>query len=160
MEVRAAEPVEYAAVGELCVQAYQPSGMPPEQEYWRMLRDVAGRAAGSEVWVAVDADGSLLGTVTWCGPGSPHRQISRDGEAEFRMLAVAPAAQGRGVGGLLLAAVLDRARADGCSAVVLCSAGWMTAAHRMYARAGFRRTPELDWTPAPGIHLQSFRLAL
>jgi hypothetical protein len=29
----------------------------------------------------------------------------------------------------------------------------MTAAHRLYERLGFKRAPERDWTPLPGITL-------
>jgi hypothetical protein len=34
------------------------------------------------------------------------------------------------------------------------------AAHRVYGRLGFRRTPDRDWSPAPGIELLGFRLDL
>jgi hypothetical protein len=34
----------------------------------------------------------------------------------------------------------------------------MTAAHRLYARLGFRRDPGLDWSPVPGVDLVAFRL--
>ena len=59
-----------------------------------------------------------------------------------------------------LDAVVDRARRDGYAALVLCSATWMTAAHRLYARAGFGRIPERDWTPVPGVDLLAYRRAL
>ena len=52
--------------------------------------------------MAVDDDGSVLGSVTSCPPGSPWRELSVDGEGEFRMLAVAPSARGRGVGEALV----------------------------------------------------------
>jgi hypothetical protein len=32
----------------------------------------------------------------------------------------------------------------------------MTDAHRLYARLGFRRTPELDWSPREGVSLLTF----
>ena len=34
----------------------------------------------------------------------------------------------------------------------------MTAAHRLYERLGFRRLPERDWTPVPGIDLLVYAL--
>jgi GNAT superfamily N-acetyltransferase len=165
VRVRRAEPEEYAAVGRLLVAAYAPSGMPPDAPYWGALRDTAARAADAEVWVA-DGTGTgsdrhaVAGTVTWAGRGSGQREIAREDEAEFRMLAVDPALQGQGVGQVLLQAVVDRARRDRYVAVVLCSATWMTAAHRLYARAGFHRIPERDWTPAPGVDLLAFRCSL
>lgn len=66
------------------------------------------------------------------------------------MLAVEPHTQGQGLGRALLGAVIERACVDGYAAVVLCSASWMTPAHRLYARSGFRRTPELDLSSMPG----------
>ena len=146
-------------VGELLVAAYAPSGMAPDATYWAALRDTAARTRDAEVWVA-ELDGAVVGTVTWAGRGSGQREIAHDGEAEFRMLAVDPAAQGRGVGRALLDAVVDRARRDGYAALVLCSATWMTTAHRLYARAGFHRIPERDWTPVPGVDLLAYRLPL
>ena len=66
------------------------------------------------------------------------------------MLAVAPAARGRGVGEALATWCVDRARADGCHAVVLSTLPVMHAAHRLYQRLGFVRTPERDWYPGAG----------
>ncbi|MFK5633767.1 MULTISPECIES: GNAT family N-acetyltransferase [unclassified Ornithinimicrobium] len=157
--VRPAGRDDHADVGRILVAAYAPSGMPPEQPYWRALRDTAARTRDAEVWVA-ELDGRVVGTVTWAGTGSDQREIAREGEAEFRMLGVAPDAQGRGVGAALLEAVMDRARADGYAAVVLCSATWMTTAHRLYQRRGFRRLPDRDWTPVPGVDLMAYGIPL
>ena len=42
--------------------------------------------------MAVHDDGRIAGTVTWCPPGSPWRDLARRPEqAEFRMLSVAAA---------------------------------------------------------------------
>lgn len=159
MQIRPVRPAEHAAVGALLEQAYAPSGMAPDAAYWAQLRDTAGRTHDAEVWVA-EVDGRILGTVTWAGAGSGQQEIAREGEAEFRMLGVAPQAQRHGVGAALLEAVVDRARQDGYRAVVLCSAEWMTSAHRLYERRGFHRIPERDWTPVPGINLLAYRLHL
>lgn len=157
--VRQAGPEDYAAVGELLLAAYSPSGMAADNPYWDSLRDVAGRATDAEVWVA-EVDGAIVGTYTWAPRGSSQREIAQEDEAEFRMLAVSPGAQGRGVGRVLLEAVIERARMEGYAAVVLSSATWMTQAHALYARLGFRRTPDLDWSPMPGTDLLAYRLPL
>lgn len=157
--VRAARPPEYAAIGQLLVAAYGPSGMPPDEGYWDSLRDTAARTRDAEVWVA-EVDGRLAGTVTWAGNGSGQREIAAEGEAEFRMLAVDPARQGRGIGRALVEAVVERARADGYTALVMSSSTWMTTAHRMYEQVGFVRLPDRDWTPAPGIDLIAYGLTL
>ena len=69
------------------------------------------------------------------------------------MLVVDPAAQGRGVGELLVTTCLDRARAAGKRRMVISTDPRMTAAHRLYERLGFTRLPERDWSPVPGIDL-------
>ena len=76
------------------------------------------------------------------------------------MLAVAPQAQGRGVGQALARHCVDRFRETGAVAVVLSSTPGMVDAHRLYARLGFERLPERDWQPVPGVLLWAFRLDL
>lgn len=157
--VRPVRPEEHAGVGELLVTAYQVGDMRPDEPYWDVLRDVGARTVDAEVWVA-EEEGRVVGSLTWAAPGSRQRETAHEDEAEFRMLGVAPAAQGHGVGAALLAAALERARKDGYAAVAISSATWMTSAHRMYEAAGFRRVPERDWSPAPRIHLVVYRLEL
>ena len=36
----------------------------------------------------------------------------------------------------------------------------MTAAHRLYERLGFVRTPTFDWSPVPGLLLRTYALPL
>ncbi|MGH3822018.1 MAG: GNAT family N-acetyltransferase [Pseudonocardiaceae bacterium] len=82
--------------------------------------------------------------------------MSRPGELELRMLAVARDARRRGVGEALVKSVLRRAAEIGAYRVVMWSAQEMHAAHRLYARLGFSRLPERDWEPVPGIMLLAF----
>ncbi|CAN5507235.1 hypothetical protein BH24ACT11_BH24ACT11_18120 [soil metagenome] len=44
--------------------------------------------------------------------------------------------------------------------MVFCSDRRMLAAHALYAGLGFRRLPERDWRPAPGVELWAFGLDL
>jgi hypothetical protein len=44
--------------------------------------------------------------------------------------------------------------------VVISSLPQMAAAHRLYTRLGFRRLPERDWTPVPGVDLIAFTVDL
>jgi ribosomal protein S18 acetylase RimI-like enzyme len=150
VEVRAVRPEEYDAVAALTVSAYDGDGLVRRTDpYAERLADVAHRAATAVTWVAVD-DGAdrVLGAVTYCPLGSPYREIAVDDtEAEFRMLAVDPAARGRGVGAALVGRCLEQAAADGMQRVVLSSMSRMEAAGRLYRRLGFVPLPDRDWAP-------------
>ena len=156
--IRPARPPEFPAIGDLCVAAYAPF-VAAGDGYAAVLRDVGRRAAAAEVLVAADGD-ALLGTVTFVPAGGPLGEIARPGETEFRMLAVDPAAQGRGVGAALLGHVIGATRRLGLAGVVCSSQPAMRAAHRVYDRFGFRRDPTRDWSPEPGIELIAFALRL
>ncbi|MFD7688015.1 GNAT family N-acetyltransferase [Streptomyces sp. NPDC059781] len=164
--IRPVEPGEHAELGEITAQAYLLDGLLDFGEsdaYLGELRNVGKRAAAAEVLVAV-ANGSVLGGVTFVpGPG-PMADIAGPGEAEIRMLAVARAGRGRGAGEALVRACVDRARAvEGCGRVVLSTQRTMRAAHRVYERLGFTRTPERDWNPLPeldDIMLLTYELTL
>lgn len=154
IELRRAREDEWAAVGELTADAYLADGaMHADDPYYDVLRDAASRAREADLWVAVDRDGALLGTVTWCPPGSTYRELAGADESEFRALAVAPAGRGRGVGEALVRHCLQLATGAGSAAVVISTAGWMSAAHRLYRRLGFLPAPERDWSPRPDVRL-------
>lgn len=151
MEIRRARPQELAAAGEISVAAYAPFTI-EEDSYVERLRDAATRDGEAQVWVAVE-DGAVLGTVTHCPLGSPWREVARDDEGEFRMLAVSPAVQGRGVGRALVEACERLAVADDARGMVLSTMPEMAAAHRLYERLGYRLAPERAFTPVPGVDL-------
>ncbi|MFF4353358.1 GNAT family N-acetyltransferase [Streptomyces sp. NPDC001530] len=152
--IRRAQPAEYDTVGEITAQAYLGDGLldfGESDEYLGELRDVAKRAASADVLVAVAQD-RVLGGVTFVPQGGSMADIARPGEAEIRMLAVSLEARGRGAGEALVRACVDRARAtDGCVRIVLSTQRTMHAAHRIYERLGFTRTPDRDWNPIPDI---------
>lgn len=161
--VRLARADELDAVGALTELAYRAfgyfdNGIAPG--YAAELADARTRATASELLVAVDVDDRLLGTVTVCLPGTEYAEVSREGELEFRMLAVDPDAGRRGIGGALVQAVIDRARSLGLTRVVLCSQDRMTKVHDLYERHGFRRLPDRDWDPLPDVHLIGYGLDL
>jgi ribosomal protein S18 acetylase RimI-like enzyme len=161
--VRPAHTSELAAVGDLTVAAFRADGYLLEDDpYVPRLRDSATRAREAELYVAevIDAPGVPVGTVTFCPQGSPWCELASEGEGEFRMLAVDPAHRRRGVAAALVSTCVERSRELGYRAVVMSSLPEQGPAHRLYERLGFRRTPDLDWSPAPDVRLIAFRLDL
>lgn len=162
LRVRDATPADAEHAGRIVLDAYRSlPGYEPEPDYEIELADVASRLPpAAEVLVAEEA-GQLLGCATFVpGPDSPLAESYLSDEAGIRMLGVDPAAHGRGIGSLLVEACIDRARTRGRGAVFLHSSSYMHGAHRMYQRVGFRRVPERDWVPFPGLVLYAFRLPL
>jgi ribosomal protein S18 acetylase RimI-like enzyme len=160
--IRPAHDGELAAIGALTLDAYAADGfLTAEDGYAEDLRDAAGRAREAELYVAVGEDGRLLGTVTYCPAGSDYQEVAAGPrEGEFRMLAVAPEARRQGVAEALVRLCVERSEELGYDAVVLSSMAGQVQAQRLYARLGFRRTPDLDWRPRPEIELLAFRLDL
>lgn len=148
----AAGPADFPRIAELTVGSYVDGGL-ASPAYAPELADVAGRAERAELLVVRDADGRIIGSVALVLAGDFGNVTASEEEAAFRMLAVDPAAQGRGIGELLVTTCLDRARAAGKRRMVLSTDRRMAAAQRLYRRLGFTRLPERDWHPEPGIDL-------
>lgn len=152
LSVQPARPEDFAAIAELTVAVYVDGGL-ASPDYAAELADVAGRASRADLLVVRDAAGRVLGSVALVLRGDFGNVTVSEDEAAFRMLVVDPAAQGRGIGELLVTTCLDRARAAGKRRMVLSTDPLMTAAHRLYQRLGFTRLPERDWSPVPGTDL-------
>jgi putative acetyltransferase len=89
-------------------------------------------APGGQIFVARHG-GEVVGTCAVV----PHGE----GVMEIAKLAVAPAAQGAGLGRVLLEACVAYARRRGTRQLVLFSNSQLTAALKLYERLGFRRAP-------------------
>jgi len=160
MEIRPVRTDEFDDVGELVVTAYRQLPDGTHSRYERVLRDVAARAAAADVLVAVDDEGRLLGSVTYVGEPGPYAESEDPDEATIRMLAVAPATQGRGIGTELVSACIDLARVAGRRRIGLVSRPSMLAAHRVYDRLGFRRDAGRDFVGEDGTELIGYSLDL
>jgi ribosomal protein S18 acetylase RimI-like enzyme len=161
--VREARDRDHEAIAHLTVASYVGGGhIEPDDGYLEDLQDVATRSRLARVLVGevqVDvAEGpegihgdagartAIAGSVVLTLPGMPLSETARAGELEFRMLAVDPRYQRRGVARALVRAAIDRAeQLEGIDAVVLTTMASMTGAHRLYESEGFIRTPERDW---------------
>ena len=162
MRIREATKDDFEEIARLTLAAYRALDTWVGDDYAPHLADVASRAEAQNTVVLVAEEdlptrpaGQILGSVTLTIGGGPYFEWrpGTDGDCGFRMLAVDPAVQGRGVGPRLVAECLDRARAAGCARMVIGSTEWMTTAHRIYERVGFRRVPDLDqmWGDIRGL---------
>jgi GNAT superfamily N-acetyltransferase len=88
-----------------------------------------------------------VGAVAYIGPGKEKASFFNIDWPIMRMLVVAPAARGHGIGKALAAECLARARRDGAGVFGLHTSELMDVALPMYQRMGFK------WhSPAPDIH--------
>ncbi len=157
LTIRDARPDELVEVGRVVSEAYVADGaLSYDDPYYRTLERAPLEASGSQFLIA-ELDGRLVGSVTWCPPGSSQREIALPDEGEFRQLAVLPDSRGFGIARQLVEACLGRAKDIGLSAVVISSAPWMTTAHALYEDLGFVALPERDWSPRPEVELTTFR---
>lgn len=155
--VRPVRPSEHELVGALVLAAYDRAGR-IAAGYRVELADTAARNDDeSEVLVAVDragagaTAGAVLGTVTIVTACSTHFEHAGHGDGGFRALAVAPEAQGQGVGRRLVRAVVAEGRRRGWRRLAISTMDWMVDAQRLYARLGFDRRPDLDVRYPTGI---------
>ncbi|HEV2637546.1 MAG TPA: GNAT family N-acetyltransferase [Actinocrinis sp.] len=156
--VREAREAELGEISEMTVEVFATESL-VSPEYLETLRDARARWTAPETILLValdDGTDGLLGTVVYARPGSPLQDLASGAEAEFRMLAVTPAARGRGVGETLVQACIAQAKRDELPRIVLSTGPEMTAAHRLYERMGFRRATERDWSPSPEIELYAY----
>lgn len=64
------------------------------------------------------------------------------------------------MGKLLVEALVERAREEGVSQVLLLTLPDMVSAQYVYRARGFERFAERDWEPIPGVRLMAYRLTL
>ena len=148
--VRDATAADRPRVRALTLEAYAEYASVMAPAAWALL-DRAVRDALDAAWTAecivAERGGALVGSVFLFPPASDaYRGLTAPPpRPELRLLAVAPAARGAGVGEALVRECARRARAEGAAALGLHTSASMAAARRMYARLGFVREPEADF---------------
>lgn len=157
VRVRTMRHAEAPLVGDLTLRAYDRYGR-IEGGYREFLADPLRRVGRcSAVLVAeaaVDGHPTVVGTVSYVVPTDPEwEELAQPaGDAGFRVLAVHPDHEGRGIGSVLVDACVERAREDGAHRLLIISMGWMHRAHELYQRRyGFERRPDLDVTFPNGL---------
>ncbi|MFN2463408.1 MAG: GNAT family N-acetyltransferase [Candidatus Dormibacteria bacterium] len=145
--VREALPEEYSEAARVTVDAYRDyqAQMSPAAwaEYEADLADVPGRAVSAAILVA-EAEGELVGAVSYFPAGARDSSWLAPDWAYFRALGVAPTHRGLGVGRALTQACIDRARGEGAGGLGLHTTEAMPLARAMYERMGFVQYAEYD----------------
>jgi ribosomal protein S18 acetylase RimI-like enzyme len=121
---------ELVAAFALLIPQLSSSSPPPGRDE---LVDIV-QAPASDLFLATDDDGTVLGTATLVTFLIPTGR-----RAWIEDVVVDDAARGLGVGGALTRAMIDRAEELGCTTVDLTSRPTREAANRLYQREGFER---------------------
>jgi GNAT superfamily N-acetyltransferase len=166
--IRDARPIDRGAILVVTLAAYEQYAAALTPPLWARYRQniqaTLGDVGTATQIVAEEESGALVGTVLLFPAGAV--MPNPGGTAiplewpEVRLLAVAPAARGKGLARRLMEECIQRARAAGAPALTLHTADLMAVAMRLYERMGFTRAPELDIRPAPGILAKGYRLPL
>lgn len=137
---------EYSAEARLLRAAYAagPYGaeLAVDEQWMRTEQDTSGRNRDGVVLVAVSND-NIIGTASLLRGGTEYAKLADAGEAELRLVAVAPEAQCRGIGEALVRSGLEEALRWGMARLRL-DTGVRNPAQRLYERMGFDRTPDQD----------------
>ncbi len=165
--IREARPSDRGAIEAVTLAAYEQYAAALAPPLWAMYRQSIQATLGGvrpAAQIVAEEGGTLVGTVLLYPAGAVMATpggtpITREWP-EVRLLAVAPAARGKGVARRLMEECIRRARAAGAPALTLHTAEIMAVAMRLYERMGFARAPELDFAPAPGITAKGYRLPL
>ncbi|WP_263351627.1 GNAT family N-acetyltransferase [Acidicapsa acidisoli] len=116
-----------------------------EQEAAKLPQSYLDRGGGA---IVAFSHSRPVGFVAWRSLAAPELASSW----ELKRLWIRPEARGSGIGRSLIQAVLDRARANGKSAILLDTApDVMAAAHRLYLQFGFVECPPYSGPSLNGI---------
>lgn len=148
MHLRDFVPADAQSVDDVAVSAFEQ--FRDAYTDWPVFRSriaTMSALAGTGEIIVAECGGEIVGAVAYIGPGSEKAVFFRPEWPVMRMLVVAPAARGQGVGRALAEECLARARRDGADSFALHTSELMHVALPMYQRMGFKRH-----APAPDIH--------
>jgi GNAT superfamily N-acetyltransferase len=161
----ATTPEDRQAAVDLTLEAYGEYAQRFSSTFWQMYRsniETTLRELGAAQQIIAVEHGTVLGSVLLYPPRArpPRPDRHWTGWPEVRLLAVAPAARGRGIARALMQECLRRARDWDAACLQLHTMEVMDVAHAMYERMGFVRMPELDFQPIEGVAVMGYALTL
>ena len=163
LPIREAREADQDAIREVTIAAYQEYAATMQggwESYKHSILETLADVKPAEQLVA-EVDGAIAGTVLLFPANTeftvPNGRKVTLASPEIRLLAVAPAARGKGIGAALIRECMRRAREAGAPAVTLHTTDMMRVAQSMYERMGFGRATELDFNPAPGFTVKGYR---
>ncbi len=166
MRIRDAREGDRDAIRTVTLAAYQEYA-PLMVEHWEgyrqsILATLAKAAPAGQI--VAEQGNDIVGSVLLYPMGTaltlPDGTQVRLAWPEVRLLAVAPAARGQGIGAALVRECLQRARQAGATALTLHTTDLMQVAMQMYERMGFVRAPDLDFHPIPEATIKGYRFDL
>ncbi|GAA6145437.1 hypothetical protein NBRC116585_15550 [Thalassolituus maritimus] len=122
---------------EILREVYVDGGFTDSELAEEIFKANAVRDRGAIFCVRNRESSELAGIVILVAPSSKASRLAKDGEVEMQLLGVRPKFRGQGLGKLLVAQAIAKARADCCSKMVLWTQRSMVAAHHLYESNGF-----------------------
>ncbi len=154
-KIRNADPGEFNEVGSLMVLVYsQLDGFPKPNEfpaYYKFLQNVGEftKNPGTQLLIATTDENEIMGAVVYVGDmkyyGSGGMATTVKNAAGFRLLAVDPKFQGKGIGKILTEKCISLAQSNNREKLILHTTESMKLAWGMYEKLNFERFPELDF---------------
>jgi GNAT superfamily N-acetyltransferase len=168
-KVRNARPSEFEEIGKLLVEVYsQLDGFPKPSEqpaYYEKLANIGEfiNKPGAELIVALSPEENIMGAVVFFSDikyyGSGGTAIREKNASGFRLLGVSPLARGKGIGKLLTATCISKAREYHAQQLIIHTTMAMQTAWKMYEHFGFKRSEDLDFMQG-SLPVYGFRLLL
>jgi GNAT superfamily N-acetyltransferase len=138
VHIRTATPADLPALLDLLAQLNE-TPQPLSDAHRKAFDDVAADPR-QRLFVVEDDGGALVAAATLVV--IPNLGHGGRPWAIVENVVVDEPARGRGIGEMLMAHIIEQARAAGCYKVALTSRKFRTGAHRFYERLGFERTSE------------------
>jgi GNAT superfamily N-acetyltransferase len=164
--IRDARADERAAIASLTLAAYAEYATVMAPSAWAGLAQAVRTALATTdenvERIVAEHNGELVGSVLLYPPQVDmyHGALAPTSAPEVRLLAVAPAERGQGVGRALMHECIERARRAGATELGLHTSDSLRVAVQLYERMGFVRAPEYDFQPDGAELVKAYRLLL